>query len=747
MFPNTMRPFINPRLVALLALFAALCAVYNIVTPLFEAPDERDHVDYADWLASGNGLPHLVADRAAVGEIWQPPLYYALVAPAIAPIDRADLETIAPLSGDWRAGLSRVAHYHTAAEDFPWRGAALATHMARAVSTILGLITVLATYAIGRRLLPRHALVAAALVALNPQFIFMSAAVNNDNLVIALCSLALWMLVRLITDTQPDGRPRNPNWVWYAALGLVWGLAALAKLTGLTLGLVIGLTLLYLAWQRRSWRPLLLGGALTGGTMLLVCGWWFWRNWQLYGDPLAWREMLAVTGGLVRPALLSWPETLRYAIFLRQSYWAAFGYGILAPDMFYLMTTAIMVLATVGLALQAIHGTRRGGTPARFAMWILALWSLTVFFFLLRWMRQIDTTNQGRLLFPAIAALGVLGALGLAALDGRRLLVSRAVVVALGCWAAALPMLTIKPAYAQPQQIQASAIANPVDILFGDSIRLLGYSLPAVTEPGRPVEVTLYWDGIRPMTDSYIVAARILDPAGQVATGVDSLPAGGRYSTVVWEPGRPFRDVYTLPPVSADAVPGLGNLLVIVYPRGEPDKPLDVTRDGVLIGHEAYPGTIKISPPVAVRFEPQHQSAAVFDDRIWLAGYDVPETARSGDTLPLTLYWEAIAPIGGDYTVFVHLVNEAGELVAQSDGPPRAGAYPTGIWSAGEQVVDERVLALPPDLLPGTYAILIGLYDPATGARLPVYDADGTRRPDDAIELAGVGIVPPAAED
>lgn len=747
MFPNAMRTFINPRLVALLALFAALCAVYNIVTPLFEAPDERDHVDYADWLASGNGLPHLVADRATVGEIWQPPLYYALVATVIAPVDRADLETIAPLSGDWRAGLSRSAHYHTPAEAFPWRGAALATHMARAASTALGLITVLMTYAVGRRLLPRHALVATALVALNPQFIFMSAAVNNDNLVIALSSVALWMLVRLITDTQPDGRPRNPGWVWYAALGLVWGSAALAKLTGLTLGLVIGLTLLYLAWQRRSWRPLLLGGALAGGTMLLVCGWWFWRNWLLYGDPLAWREMLTVTGGLVRPALLSWMETLRYATFLRQSYWAAFGYGILAPDLFYLMTTAIMGLSIAGLALQAVRGARRDGTPARFALWILALWSLIVFFFLLRWMRQIDTTNQGRLLFPAIAGLGVLGALGLATLDGRRLLVSKAAVAVLGCWAAALPVLTIMPAYARPQPILTATIADPVDILFGDSIRLLGYDLPTVTEPGRPVEIALYWEGVQSMAESHVVAVRILDPAGQVATGIDTLPAGGRYSTVVWESGQPFRDVYTLPPVSTSVVPGLGTLLAIVYPRGESGAPLGVTRDGVLAGHEAHLGMIKITPPVAGWIEPPRQSAAVFDGRIRLAGYDLPETAGPGDTLPLTLFWEALAPVGRDYTVFVHLVNEAGEIVAQSDGPPRAGAYPTGIWSAGEQVIDDRALALPPDLLPGNYVILTGLYDPATGARLPAYEAGGTRLPDDAIELANVGIVSPAVGD
>ena len=169
----------------------------------------------------------------------------------------------------------------------------------------------------------------------------------------------------------------------------MWGLAALAKLTGLTLGLVIGLTLLYWAWRKRSWRLLVVGGLVTGGVMLLVGGWFFWRNWQLYGDPLAWNEMLAVTGGLVRPELLPWLETWRYAGFLRLSYWASFGYGILAPAGFYRLITIIMGLIGVGWAVRLVRARQMTLAPTRFALLILAIWSLTVFVFLLRWMRQI----------------------------------------------------------------------------------------------------------------------------------------------------------------------------------------------------------------------------------------------------------------------------------------------------------------------------------------------------------------------
>ena len=106
----------------------------------------------------------------------------------------------------------------------------------------------------------------------------------------------------------------------------------------------------------------------------------------------------------------------------------------------------------------------------------------------------------------------------------------------------------------------------------------------------------------------------------------------------------------------------------------------------------------------------------------------------------LDLAWQAVAPDGRDYTVFVHLLDGAGELVAQSDGPPQGGAYPTSIWSAGEQVADTRALALPGDLPPGEYTLFVGLYDPASGARLPAIDVTGTRAPNDAVELARIVI-------
>ncbi len=718
------------RLGALLLLFVALTLFYNVAVPLFEAPDEMDHLRYAHWLAEGHGLPHLVTDRASVGEIWQPPLYYALIAAVIAPIDRSDLATIAPLNPHWLAGFGKLAHYHTEAEKFPYQGTSLAVHVARLVSTVLGVITIICTYGTAWAVHPRYALIAAALVAFNPQFVFMSAVVNNDNLVITLCSAVVWWAV-----WQGD-KPKLPWW-HYGLVGLLWGGAVLAKLTGLGLGGVLAVALAITAVRHKTWRPVG-GGVLVGVTAAVVCGWWFGRNWQLYGDPLAWQQMLAVTQGLLRPERLTLPETLVYASFLRQTYWAMFGYGLPAPAVFYWFVQGVVLVALVGwVRLLSKSARRLLVSPALLLpALLLTVWSAIVFMLLLRWMQQIETTNQGRLLFPAVSSLTVLLTMGVAALDSQRQRLGKGIVIILGVWAATLPFLIIQPAYARPAPLATTAvIPHPTDVTFGDSVQLLGYELPTAVTPGEPVEVTLYWQAFQPVTESYAVAVRILDATQQVVTGIDSVPYQGRFPTVVWPVGRPFQDTMQLPPTATTATPGLGTLVVILYPLGQPGRPLPVAAYGQPAGAEARLATLKINPAQTASYAPPQPAAATFGSQFRLLGYELSPDVAAARPLTVTLYWEGVQPDGRDYTVFIHLTDAAGTLLAQADTPPQDNRYPTSIWAAGEQIRDSHLLTLPPDLPPGHYTLAIGLYDPVTGMRLPAFNAANGRYPDDRVEL------------
>ncbi len=121
-----------------------------------------------------------------------------------------------------------------------------------------------------------------------------------------------------------------------------------------------------------------------------------------------------------------------------------------------------------------------------------------------------------------------------------------------------------------------------------------------------------------------------------------------------------------------------------------------------------------------------HPVTANFGGLVELLAYQlqVPGTSEVPGTsgeLALTLYWRALKPVGEDYTVFVHLVDEGGNIVAQGDGPPVEGHWPTTAWQVGEIVPDEHRLAAEAKGV----RFLVGLYRPDTMARLPVVDEQG----------------------
>jgi uncharacterized membrane protein len=105
-----------------------------------------------------------------------------------------------------------------------------------------------------------------------------------------------------------------------------------------------------------------------------------------------------------------------------------------------------------------------------------------------------------------------------------------------------------------------------------------------------------------------------------------------------------------------------------------------------------------------------------------------------GDTLYLSLYWQASSPTDTPYTVFTHLVGPDCQLYGQWDNAPVRGTYPPTDWSPGESVVDQYEIPVSASPPPGDYHLLIGLYDPVTGIRLSVLDNSG-KPEDDHVRL------------
>ncbi len=152
-----------------------------------------------------------------------------------------------------------------------------------------------------------------------------------------------------------------------------------------------------------------------------------------------------------------------------------------------------------------------------------------------------------------------------------------------------------------------------------------------------------------------------------------------------------------------------------------------------------YAVILPVERPVMAEASPAAYVDATFltpDGReLRLMGFDLPsDDLTPGGSMDVTLFWGASGPSLRAYTVFAQLLDAGGAIVAQADGWPAGGLWPTTCWAAGETVADARRLALPEALPPGAYRLVVGLYDAATGARLATAGGAG------AVELVRLAV-------
>jgi hypothetical protein len=88
---------------------------------------------------------------------------------------------------------------------------------------------------------------------------------------------------------------------------------------------------------------------------------------------------------------------------------------------------------------------------------------------------------------------------------------------------------------------------------------------------------------------------------------------------------------------------------------------------------------------------PIHSISYHFGETVRLAGYQVGE---SEGQLVVTLYWQPTVVTDEQATVFVHLLDDSGNIVAQHDGPPVSGTYPLTAWQVGTIIADQHRLQL-----------------------------------------------------
>lgn len=239
----------------------------------------------------------------------------------------------------------------------------------------------------------------------------------------------------------------------------------------------------------------------------------------------------------------------------------------------------------------------------------------------------------------------------------------------------------------------------------------------ACLTPGGVVEVDVVWGSTRPPARNYEVFLTLLDETGAVQQ-MQKYPLSPDWPTGQW-PANAVAWGYYLLRLSPATPVGAYTLALTL---------LDA-ESGRRQGTPLHIGSLTVQDKMCdFATEPQARNAnALFSDEMRLLEYEIKQ---NGQDLLFTLYWRAERRMDKDYKIFVHVFTPTtGIPVAQDDSMPRRGAYATTFWKPGE-VIDDRVSVSLKGAAPGVYGIAVGIYDPATGERLPVMDSQGELLPD-----------------
>ena len=207
-----------------------------------------------------------------------------------------------------------------------------------------------------------------------------------------------------------------------------------------------------------------------------------------------------------------------------------------------------------------------------------------------------------------------------------------------------------------------------------------------------------------------------------------TFPFSGGYNSDRWQPG----DELTIPnrlQLPPDLAAGSYRLGLLFYDptTGQP-VPYQQAADphypewvaGWLRWGEPSSPTAVLPPLPLSQLE-----SASWQNGIHLAGAATPtQIAPAANELPLQLTWYTDQPLTRNLTLFVHLLDETGTLVAQQDRPPFHGRFPTPTWQPHEQLTDQLIIPLPADIAPGLYTVQLGFYD--ENGRIPLRHDDQT---------------------
>ncbi len=709
---------------------------------------EADFLSAVRSLRDEGHLPVLAADAGPdLHNETQPPLYYFVLLPFVATMDNnqvvpAGVNPPAVCEG-FNTNLTSIVT--TTADDNPLHGAVALGYTLRLISLLTSLVAVIFTYWAGRVLFPQKsyiALLAAALVAFEPTSVIVASEINNDNLILALGAIHLWLCARLI-------QARGSLLTNLLGLLVVAVLALLTKLTGwLMLGISVLLiinVLVQMSRQRASRRQKQIALGFVGFLIVAVVGIILFNIVQ-YDTPLGRYRGLEK---LVGTTLQNLPprHVVNMTVATLQDTFAEYlnPLRVLHPSTFMIVIySALLVLGILaGLYgfFQVIR-SRNNLLLKSFALLIvyaLLIIGLVIFRSILNngtpdFVNIMIIISPVRYYAPALPALGLICAAGFAAIQLPRLpsagIAAGAFVAA--CWLAvsaaglSVPLsnnqlrnnaVMSQAEYQALSGVTAVQATQPTDLP-----QVLGYQLQTQAAAGM-VNLDLYVRANQPLTDNYALQTDMT--SGAQTSSCRTVPVRGLYPTTRWQPNQVVVLHSQIPNCTAPLDAPIA--VDIQWLKSTSNNGLASTQ---VVGSPVSLGTINDTLALAPSCQ---ANIGVIGGSLKILKFNSPPTVTVQSQpvyyLPSVTWYAQSIPPDAKSRVYQLVNNDTGAQL-QCAGAPRQDTYPFTKWSAGETIYfDECLMLLKPDTPKGTYTVSVGV---KRTDRTYLNAVDSTRKPIDS---------------
>lgn len=777
--------------IILILLYFAAAVWMAVRLPAHAAPNELLNYEYITVMRQIRGLPNrgLVNSEVRYTEWHQPPVYYtfaALVGLAI-PVQPSPVNPPPPLIVEPNPHYlstprgNRNPSVHTTPQTTPM------LYTSRLAAALLGVLSLGALYRAGKQLYaPWIGLLMTSLLAFQPNFLYLSGAVNNDMPLVATSTFTLAYAAILLHKLQQQGEAQRPSAVWFIGLGLLCALAILTKANGVFVltYFVIILTVSLLTALPSKQPPVywlqptvhwLLHNLLPALIALIVP----WGAW-LTLNTIRMRDTLGLSGSLpvgrvlaLNPADFShlWP----YLPYIWRSFWLDWsagdiGFGPAWVYLFWFIGLCLMLSGWLRQGRTEERGSEGTGESVdssqsavgsgewrrRLLAWVarpsvLALAGFLAISYLYFAVKALTVKEAGMLVaegrwwLPAMAPLAWLAAVGLARWWPEKArpttcLIAATLPVAFtyGLLFTHLPWL-----YPQAEQIAVGCLGETADCVptnaavprhyrYGDQLELIASQVKPSTTQSDHFELTLLWRSLDDLNHDYTIATQLLT-AGlkgwEKLAEQNSYPGGGLNPTRGWQAGDVYRDSLTL--VAAQPLNGPTHASLAVWVLGNGET-MSVSVAGRVVDDPPFVGHVVLRPPSPISPTSGRLASPVRFDL--LGKLVAAEVSREEDQMNVTLWWKAERETPIDYTVLVHVLDENGQLIAQQDAPPNSNLSPTSLWQSGDVIRDRHSIPLPAEAGSAELRLLVGLYDRFTGQRL-IASQDGRPLPNNTVAL------------